>query len=330
MAGDVVPLIDIAPSLAGGPAGMRRVADEMAAACAGAGAFAITGHGVATAVIDDLRATAHEFFALPLAEKARAAHPMEGTPRGYRAFAGEALGRAETSGSAPDLKEFYHIGRAAWPDDAYHRGEDGRRYFIANLWPERPACLPSAAMAYYAAMEALGDRLMALAALALDLPETWFEDKFDRHVTAMRINYYPPQPETPDEGQIRAGAHNDFGTFTILMGEDGPGGLQFRMPDGAWVDVATHPGIFIVNIGDLFQRWTNDRWLSNLHRVVNPPRGAAASRRISVGFFHQPNYDALIECLPGCAGPGNPPRYAPVRSGDYRDMKYRQTAVADE
>ena len=112
---------------------------------------------------------------------------------------------------------------------------------------------------------------MRLAALALDLDEDWFEDKIDRHVTAMRINHYPPQPVAPPEGQIRAGAHTDFGTFTILMGEDEPGGLQVQDRDGVWYDVETRPEAFVVNVGDLFRRWTNDVWTSNFHRVVNPP-----------------------------------------------------------
>ena len=176
-------------------------------------------------------------------------------------------------------------------------------------------------------MEVLVRDLMHIAALALDLPQTYFDNKIDRHVSAMRINYYPPHSDPIPSEQLRAGAHTDFGLFTILLGEDGTGGLQVRTTNGEWIDVATSPDFFVVNIGDLFMRWTNDTWVSNLHRVRNPSLGAVAPRRLSIGFFHQPNYDALIECISSCTDPNNPPRYEPVRSGDYRDHKYRQTDV---
>ena len=111
----------------------------------------------------------------------------------------------------------------------------------------------------------------------------------------------------------------------VLSGEDEPGGLEVRTRDGRWVAVATTPARFVVNIGDLLMRWTNDRWLSNLHRVVNPPSGARPRRaRLSIAFFNHPNYDALIECL----ATQGPARHAPVRSGDYRDLKYAKTGLA--
>ena len=102
-----------------------------------------------------------------------------------------------------------------------------------------------------------------------------------------------------------------------------------RTRRGEWIDVPTRPDFFVVNIGDLLMQWTNDVWVSNLHRVVNPPPDVArTSHRISIAYFHQPNYDALIECIPTCTGPDAPPRYRPVRSGDYRDRKYSDTLIA--
>jgi len=104
-----------------------------------------------------------------------------------------------------------------------------------------------------------------------------------------------------------------------------PGGLQVRTRDGRWIDVPTSPTTFVVNIGDLLMRWTNDRWLSNLHRVVNPPLGHGPSGpRLSIAFFNHPNYDALIECLPSQGAP----RHPPVLSGEYRDLKYAKTGLA--
>ncbi|HKO06319.1 MAG TPA: 2OG-Fe(II) oxygenase family protein, partial [Alphaproteobacteria bacterium] len=119
------------------------------------------------------------------------------------------------------------------------------------------------------------------------------------------------------------GPHTDYGALTILKSENRPGGLEVRMRDETWQPIAIAPDTFVVNLGDLMQLWTNDCWVSNLHRVANPPRDAAlGSRRQSIVFFYQPNYDAVIACLPGCAGPGNPPKYAPVTSGEHRLAKF--------
>ena len=109
------------------------------------------------------------------------------------------------------------------------------------------------------------------------------------------------------------------------MGEDEPGGLQVRTHNAEWVDVETRPEFFIINIADQLMRWTNDKWLSNMHRVVNPDPASRPRRgRLSVGYFFQPNYDAVIECIPTCTGPNDPPKYAPVIAGKYRDLKYEQ------
>jgi isopenicillin N synthase-like dioxygenase len=260
-----------------------------------------------------------------LEEKRKAIHPAPGTPRGYRAMGIEALAGGNAGGTPPDLKEFYHFGRESWPDEPYFTGSEGRRYFIPNLWPQRPPGFGAAAARYYGEMETVAALMMRLTALALDRDEHFFDDKIDKHITAMRLNFYPEQTESPKPGQLRAGAHTDFGVFTILNGENVPGGLQVETKAGGWIDVETDPATFVVNIGDLLMRWTNDRWLSNMHRVVNPPATVAArAKRLSIAFFQQPNYDARIECV---APPGKA-KYPPVLSGEFRDMKYRQTAVA--
>jgi isopenicillin N synthase-like dioxygenase len=171
-------------------------------------------------------------------------------------------------------------------------------------------------------MEVLAARLMRIFAMALDLDEDFFRDKTDRHISGIRANHYPEQIEPPRPGQIRAGAHTDYGAVTVLLPDAVPG-LQVLSRQGEWVDVTAPAGAFVCNIGDLMQRWTNDRWISTMHRVVNPPREVAAgNRRLSIPFFHQPNYDAPIECLPSCCGPDNPPRYRPVTSGQHRLTKF--------
>ena len=260
---------------------------------------------------------------MPLEEKQRAVHPAPATPRGYRALGIEALSYGNDRTTPPDLKEYYHFGRETWPDEPYFTGAEGQRYFIPNIWPERPAGFREAARRYYAEMERISLVLMRLAALGLGVDEHFFDDKIDRHITAMRLNFYPAQIAAPLPGQLRAGEHTDYGNFTILNGENAPGGLQVLTRGGDWVDVETERSSFVVNIGDLLMRWTNDRWLSNMHRVVNPPPGDGRPR-LSIAFFNHPNYDVTIECL---ASPGAA-KHPPVRSGDYRDLKYAKTGFA--
>ena len=320
-----IPVIDLSDALQGGAAARRRLADLLDRTCREIGFFTLVGHGAPAAVLDELRAKANEFFALPIEEKRRAIHPVPATPRGYRALGIEALSYGNDRRTPPDLKEYYHFGRETWPDEPYFTGPEGRRYFIRNLWPLGPSGFKEAAARYYAEMERIVLTLMRLAALGLGVDEHFFDDKVDRHITAMRLNFYPAQTEAPLPGQLRAGEHTDYGTFTILNGENVPGGLEVLTRRGDWLAVETEPSSFVVNIGDLLMRWTNDRWVSNAHRVVNPPAPAAArAHRLSIAFFHHPNYDASIECI----APAGEAKYPPVRSGDYRDLKYRQTRVA--
>lgn len=317
-----IPVIDLSPALAGDRQGRLDVAEQIDSACTRVGFFTIRGHGIPLPVIDRLRDHASEFFNLPLEEKLRAQPEDASVPRGYRAVGFEALSYGNTIETPPDLKEYYHFGRPDWPDEPYYTCEQGQRFFVPNRWPARPEGFAQAAADYYLRLEALAETLMELTALALGLDEHFFADKIDRHITAMRINFYPPQKEAPRPGQLRAGEHTDYGLLTILNGENKPGGLQVQVRDGQWIPVETAPDTFVVNIGDLLMRWTNDRWVSNVHRVVNPPASdAALAQRISMGFFHHPNYDALIESV---APPGRA-KYPPVRSGDYRDEKYQIT-----
>jgi isopenicillin N synthase-like dioxygenase len=141
----------------------------------------------------------------------------------------------------------------------------------------------------------------------------------------MRALNYPQQTAAPRAGQLRAGAHTDYGSLTILLSEPGSGGLEIYTPEGEWLAVPCVPGAFIINIGDLLARWTNDRWVSTLHRVVCPPPGERGSnRRQSIAFFHQPNWDAEISCLPSCLAPGAKAKYATVTSGVHLREKFRR------
>ncbi|GAA3955417.1 isopenicillin N synthase family dioxygenase [Allohahella marinimesophila] len=319
-----VPAIDLSAAFEGGPEDRQRTGDEIDRTCREIGFFTITGHGVDKALIDDLRDQSYRFFNQPLEQKKRSAPVHVDTPRGYRGLGFEALAHGNADATPPDLKEYYHFGREQWPDEPYYTSPEGQQYFVPNIWPDEPPGWADSAAAYYAAMETLTSKLLGLAALGLGLDEHFFDDKIDRHITAMRINHYPAQVSSPESRQLRAGAHTDYGLLTILNGENTPGGLQVQTRQGNWVDVETAPDSFVVNIGDLLMRWTNDRWVSNTHRVVNPPAGVPQCSRLSIAFFHHPNYDTIIKCV-ATAGEA---KYPPVSSGDYRAEKYRQTRIA--
>jgi len=199
---------------------------------------------------------------------------------------------------------------------------------IAPRWPENPASFQPAWTNYYREMEKLSNDLLRLFALALHLPENWFEDKINEHICALRTLNYPHQIEEPLENQFRASAHTDWGTITLLLIDDSPGGLQVYNRNGTWQDVKSVPDAFVVNLGDLMSMWTNDKWLSTLHRVVNPKRDAEHpdTRRQSVVFFHNLNYDAVVETIPTCYNEENPKKYSTVIAGEHL---FKKNAVAN-
>jgi len=315
----IIPIIDIA-GLDGAPAARRLVADRIGAACRDTGFFCITGHGVPDALIARARQAALAFFDRPEAEK-RAIERQAPSYRGYVPLESEGLARSTgLASAAADLKEAFSMGPVYVPDDAYHRGPKAAPHFASNRWPAAPADFQPAFEAYYAALSGVANQLLGGFALALGLPQHWFMDKVDRHISNVRALHYPAQPQAAAAGSLRAGAHTDYGCLTILLTDPASAGLEVLTRQGTWEEIPHRPGSFVVNIGDLMAQWSNDRFVSTLHRVANPPRHDPR-RRLSIAFFHQPNYDALIDCIPGCADADHPARHAPITSGDHRLMK---------
>jgi isopenicillin N synthase-like dioxygenase len=316
-----IPLIDISPFLQGSDAGRRAVARAVDAACAEIGFLLVSGHGVPPALVDEMRRVSAAFFDRPLEEKLRYRMPPD-RYRGYIAYGNEALAYSLDEKTPPDLKESFSIGPVDAVDDAYHRAATPANFFAANMWPDGLPAFRTAWTAYYRHMESLATTLMRIFALALGMDEAFFDDKIDHHITNFSVLHYPPQHEPPLPGQLRAGAHTDYGSLTIVKPDAAAGGLQVLAKDGSWLDVPHIADAFVVNLGDLMAEWTNDRWVSTLHRVVNPPSTAgAAARRLSMAFFHQPNYDAVIQCLPTCTAQDRPPRYGTTTSGEHVWMK---------
>ncbi len=318
-----VPVIDIAPFRLGNGEQKRLVAQAVDQACRDIGFLVIGGHGVDPALIAETREVSRAFFDLPLVEKMRVARPSIGVTRGYIGLDQESLARSrDPQAYGSDLNESLMIGPVDLPSPDYAFAPQAGRHFAANLWPQQPLRLQPVWTAYYRAMGELAAVLMRIFAVALGHPEHCFDASIDRHVSRLRVRNYPSQLQAPAPGQIRAGAHSDYGSLTILATEDKPGGLQVCNAAGAWVDVPIVPGTFIVNIGDLMARWTDDAWVSTLHRVVNPPAGSGdSSRRQSLVFFHNANYDAVISSLT-TAGAG---KYPPTTSGEHLSRLFSAT-----
>jgi isopenicillin N synthase-like dioxygenase len=329
MSAETIPVVDLGPYFAGTPDGKRTVARAIDAACRDLGFLVVSGHRVAPELIETIRSVSFAYFSLPIAEKLALRMPPD-RYRGYTPMMAENLAASLGEEAPPDLKESFSIGPVDTPRDAYHTGVAAGTFFAENYWPARPAGMREAFTRYYRAMEDLAMHLMRIFALGLDLSETYFDDKVDRHISNFSVLHYPAQTESPQPGQLRAGAHTDYGSLTILQKDNAPGGLQVQTRDGGWFDVPDLPGTFVVNLGDLMQDWTNGRWRSTLHRVINPGRSQATSQaRMSTAFFHQPNHDTVVNPLPSCRNPGDAPPSATITSGNHVLMKIRRHRKED-
>ena len=326
----LVPAIDIAPFEHGSEAEKLAIAGQVDAACRAIGFLVITGHGIPRQHFDDAFAAGRAFFDLPDAEKRRAISPGGLEFLGYTAPLTRNLAATLGEERPPDLREIFTVGSGErfGPDFAGLPGAED--LYAPNLWPDRPDGFAAIHLRLYRAMETLSERMMRIFALALGLSEDYFADKIDRHFSPLGSFHYPALAAPPHPGQLRCGAHTDFGSLTMLamagatgdaaVGDDAPrdrtgGGLQVQTPNGDWEDVTAGPDELVLNIGDMMARWTNDRWTSTLHRVAVPPADTGGTRRQSIGYFLHPNYDAEVRCLETCTSPDDPPRYPAVTAG---------------
>lgn len=288
----------------------EEVSKAVKQACTASGFFLISNHGVPEDIIQRHFAETKKFFDLPDEEKAKI--KVNKINRGWNAMQQESLDPEHQSEG--DTKEGLYFGREVPADSAGPMQGP-------NQWPS-PALLPGfrpAVTAYFDAMAALGRRLLHLLALALGLEPSWFDDSFRQPIALLRPLHYSGRPSEPDNGIFGCGAHSDWGMLTILA-TDGSPGLQIHT-HGVWEDVPCVPGTFIINLGDMLERWTNGRFKSTVHRVVTK----TAKDRYSCAFFWEPTFTTRVECLPSCCSADNPPRFPPTTSGQYLLDKYAQT-----
>jgi len=309
-----VPVIDLAPWFDGDAGDRAAVARQVDQALRTSGFLLITGHGVPAEVRARTRAVAREFFALPVAAKARYATTVGG--RGWLPPGAEANGYAEGTPTPPDLKESFSLAADQPTGDA----AIDARWFRPNVWPAEVPELRPAVSDYIGRMHALSDELMALCAAALGLPPGFFAPFLNHPTYGVNLNWYPPADpdQAPEPGQYRIGPHTDFGTVTVLDREPGRGGLQVYSADGTWSDAPYDPAALSVNIGDLLARWTGDRWRSTRHRVLPPQPEAPGEDLLSLIFFYETNPDAVIESLPAPIGRAS---FPPVVAHEYLGAK---------
>jgi isopenicillin N synthase-like dioxygenase len=261
----VIPVVDLRSDNA--VAALRSACEEI-------GFFTVVGHGVSPAAIHEVAAVSARFFDQTVDAKARFAGPgsVVGLPV-YRPLQSERLGVTGDGDDHADLKESLDWGPS-----------------LAGV--DWPAGLQRPYVTYLREMHRLARALRGVIAQALGRPEDWFEDRFDELSSSLRVINYPEPDAAPEAGQLRAGAHRDYGFLTILRSDDAPGGLEVQTVAGEWVQVTPTPDAFVCNIGDLLADLTEGAWTSTLHRVAVPPPGAHSARRQSIVFFHNPGDDA--------------------------------------
>lgn len=296
-----LPIVDVAGLRSGDYAVRSCVGSAIRAACLDKGFFYCTGHGVDPALIKTVFERSSQFFALPEEQKLALDLALSDANRGYEPLKRQTL----EVGMPPDLKEGYYIGMHVDAED-----ERSKRQFNTgpNVWPDGVPGFQDAMLIYYGEMLTLSHLLLEGIALSLGLSTSFFDGLCQDPIATLRLLHYPPQPANPQPGEKGCGAHTDFGGITILL-QDDVGGLQVWDHDNSnWIDGTPVPGAFVVNLGDLIARWTNDRYRSTIHRVINQ----SGRERYSVPFFFAGNPDHLVTCIETCLDEQGQSKYQPV------------------
>jgi isopenicillin N synthase-like dioxygenase len=300
---DEIPVVDVAALESGAAAEVAKVGQALRGAAETVGFFYVRNHGVPQHLIDAVFEAAQRFFALPQETKERVR--INERHRGFIAIGGAKM----YDKARIDLKESYLWGLELPPDDPDIRA--GKPLIGANNWPDFLPGFRDTLVAYHGAVSDCGRRLMGGLAVSLGLPRSFFETAFAKPLARGSLIYYPPQPPDLGTDQFGVAPHSDYGGITLLY-QDDAGGLQVRSRSGDWVTAHPIAGTFVINIGDLMARWTNDRFASTPHRVVN----SSGRARYSVALFFDPAFDTVIDPA-DLLGDRSEARYEPIGCGDY-------------
>ena len=319
-----IPTIDFMQFLKGSEGERKKIASEVDFICQSIGFLIIENHGIKSEVLDTAWQAAEQFFEGPIDDKNTAVSCDPACPRGYFPAEKETLAKTIGVETPPDLKESYSSGPLAAPL-GYGTTDDFNFFYGSNIWPKKPHNFQNIWQDYYGEMENFGAQIMQMLGLALGVEEDYFVKYHTHHISALRANSYPPVTKKVTPGQLRAGAHTDYGTVTILNPDPVVGGLEVQTGRDEWISAPRVSDAFIINIGDLMARWTNDRWVSTMHRVVAPEVnvGEQTKRRQSIAYFMNPNFDAEIKVIPTCALKDEGEPYKPVLAGEYLMDKFK-------
>lgn len=309
-----IPVIDVGGLRQVNPSdALQRIAGQMRTACRSTGFFYVAGHGIPDEVIEGIFEVNRRFHALPLDEKIKL--KRNAWHRGYVPVGGNvARSSARFASTArPNLVESLNIRHEVSPEDPDYKVKPLQG---PNEWPADP-WMKETIRTYVAAVRDLGLALLDPMSVAAGSPPGYFRQFFSPPSTNLRMLHYPPGPAVRDEDLFGVHPHTDYGFLTILS-QDSVGGLQVQRVDGTWIAAPYIRGTFVLNVGDMLARWTNDEFNSTPHRVIPP---AASIDRYSVAFFFDPSLEAHISCLAQFTGPGRPAKYEPVRYGDYYSMR---------
>lgn len=315
-----LPVIDFGPAIGGDRNERRALAEKISRACTKVGFFYIVNHGVSETVIAAAADSMRNFFHRPTEEKRQVA--VNSRHRGWHEIGGALMYGA----NKPDYKEFFGIGLELPESDKDVMA--GQPLRGPNNWPASLPDVRENFYRYYLEVGICGARLLQSIAMSLGLDEFFFASRYIKPMQRTQAVYYPPQPDGMGADQFGVAPHTDYGCITLLW-QDDVGGLEVRGLDGEWIAAPPVPGSFVINVGDLLARWSNDRFESTPHRVIN----SSAGERLSIATFYDPSYDAQVD--PRDLGLGAAPAlYAPVAAGDYilgrinDSMSYRKALTA--
>ena len=311
---EIIPVIDLGPYLSGTPGAIDRTAGELRYALTEIGFYFIINHGVSPRQIGEVFREVARFHAQPLEKKLRI--KLDKHNVGYLPMRGDTL-RTSTVETVikPNLNEAFFVARAL-PGDHPDVLAD-RRFRSANRWPSDLPGFREVIVDYCDAMERLAQKLVRLYARALGLPTEYFDQPFKELQYKLRVTHYPQQAAALDD-EFGIAPHTDTSFLTLLAPNEVPG-LSIRTRDGKWIAAPAIPDAFVVNGGQLLQRWTNDYFLATPHRAVNRSGG----ERYALAFFCDSNINWPVAAVPTCVGPDKPPKYPTTYYTDYM-IRYQQ------
>lgn len=305
-----LPIIDISPLFHDNKDELMAVAHAIDDACRSWGFFYITGHGIPASRMKALTGMANGFFALPLEEKLKIDITTSNYHRGYGDISAEQLDPSRPMDHKETFDMQCHLPMEHPSVKAGKPLRGPNQHPAVEGWTELLET-------HYRDMQAMALQLLRALALAIGIREDFFVEKFAEPLSVFRMIRYPGLPD--EKGRVVCGEHTDYGIVTLLY-QDTVGGLQVRSAQGEWIAAPPVDGSFVVNIGDMMAMWSNGRYKSTPHRVLNP--GVA---RISMPFFTEPNPDTIIECLPHCHSEANPARYPAVMASDWLQKRFKAT-----